>query len=72
VSDFLLQADLKGCGFWLFRRCFQKCQVLLPLSVYEMYYSLHYKLFVPIPARGQNTVTQHARRAGRPHEVLGG
>ena len=23
VSDFFLQANLKGCGLWLFGRCFQ-------------------------------------------------
>src|SRR5260221_14223260 len=32
VSDSLLQADLKSCGFRLLSWCFQNCQVLLLLS----------------------------------------
>src|SRR5713226_9319464 len=64
VSDFLLQADLKSCGFRLLSWCFQKCHVLFLLSLSVNHYSLHYKLFAPTPARGQNTAPSYSGRAG--------
>ncbi len=64
MSDFVLQSNLKSCSFWLSQWCFQKCQVFLLLWLFVMYYSLHYKLLAPTPARGQYTASSCSGRAG--------
>jgi len=38
--------------------------VLLLLSLLVMHYGLHYKMFAPTPARGQNTTPSCSGRAG--------
>src|SRR5207245_1106465 len=64
APDLFLQAHLKGCTFWLLRRCFQECQVFPLLSLFAMHYRAHCKLLAAIPARGQNTALRGSGRAG--------
>src|SRR5207245_10294365 len=66
APDLFLQAHLKGCTFWLLRRCFQECQVFPLLSLFAMHYRAHCKLLAAIPARGQNTAPSCSGRGGAP------
>src|SRR5207245_4877293 len=70
APDLFLQAHLKGCTFWLLRRCFQECQVFPLLSLFAMHYRAHCKLLAAIPARGQNTALRGSGRAGAPPPKL--
>jgi hypothetical protein len=72
LSDFFVLADLKSHSFWLFRWCFQECQVFLLLSLFVMQYSLHYELLSRLLHAGKTRLGLPRDGWERSHGILDG